>query len=250
MTVSTTGASTNPAINDLMATMNTKSAKGASGASGSSGTGTDSVGADTDKFMTLLVAQLQNQDPLNPMDNAQMTSQLAQLQTVTGINNLNTTLNSLSASYQSTQSMQATSLIGHGVLVEGSKVDLAGSKGILGVNLGSDADNVKIDISDASGNVVDTIDLGPQKAGSQPLVWDGVPDPKNLDGSGKPVTLADGNYTFKVTATKGGQPLKATDVSGLAYDSVGSVSTSSTDGVKLYLASKGASSLADIKQVL
>lgn len=246
MTVSTTGASTS-SINDLMATMNSKSASGTSGAGGAS-TGTDSVKADTDKFMTLLVAQLQNQDPLNPMDNSQMTSQLAQLQTVTGINNLNTTLNSLSASYQSTQAMQATSLIGHGVLVGGSNVTLAGSKGILGVSLGSDADNVKLDISDDKGNVVDTIDLGAQKAGSLPLVWDGVPDPKKVDSSGKPITLADGNYTFKVTATKSGQPLK--DATALAYDSVGSVSTSGTDGIKVYLAGKGATTLADIKQVL
>jgi len=248
MTVSTTGSS-NSTINSLMATMNAKSTGSTSNTSGSgSSTGTDSVAADTDKFMTLLVAQLQNQDPLNPMDNSQMTSQLAQLQTVTGINNLNTTLNSLSASYQSSQSMQATSLIGHGVLVEGSNVTLAGGKGIFGVSLGSDAADVKIDISDASGNVVDTIDLGAQKAGAVPLVWDGVPDPKNLDSSGKPVTLADGNYSFKVTATNGGKTLS--DAAGLAYDSVGSVSTSSTDGVKLYLASKGASSLSDIKQVL
>jgi flagellar basal-body rod modification protein FlgD len=250
MTVSTTGASSNSTINDLMATMNPKSTKGASGASGSSGTGTDSVAADTDKFMTLLVAQLQNQDPLNPMDNAQMTSQLAQLQTVTGINNLNTTLNSLSASYQSSQAMQATSLIGHGVLVDGNNVTLAGSKGILGVSLASDADDVKVTISDASGKTVDTIDLGAQKAGSQPMIWDGVPDPKNLDSKGNPVTLPDGKYTFTVTATKGGKALEAKDVTGLAYDNVGSVSTSSTDGIKLYLASKGASSLTDIKQVL
>lgn len=248
MTVSTTGASTNPAINDLMATMNPKSTKAASGASGSSGTGTDSVAADTDKFMTLLVAQLQNQDPLNPMDNAQMTSQLAQLQTVTGINNLNTTLNSLSASYQNTESMQATNLIGHGVLVDGNSVDLASSAGVLGVNLGTDADDVKVDISDSSGTVVDTIDLGAQKAGSLPLVWNGVPDATKLDSSGKPVTLPDGKYTFTVTATAAGKALK--DATGLAYDSVGSVSTSSTDGVKLYLASKGTATLSDIKQVL
>ena len=246
MTVTSTGSST-ASINDLMATMNAKSAGGTSGASGSK-TGTDSVSADTDKFMTLLVAQLQNQDPLNPMDNSQMTSQLAQLQTVTGINNLNTTLSSLSASYQSTQSMQATSLIGHGVLVGGNNVTLAGSKGILGVSLGSDADSVKIDISDANGNVVDSIDMGAQKAGSLPLVWNGVPDATKLDSSGKPVTLADGKYSFTVTATKSGQALK--DASGLAYDSVGSVSTSGTDGVKLYLASKGATTLSDIKQVL
>jgi flagellar basal-body rod modification protein FlgD len=245
MTVSSTGSSSS-AINDLMTTMNAKSAGSTSGTSG--GSGTDSVAADTDKFMTLLVAQLQNQDPLNPMDNSQMTSQLAQLQTVTGINNLNTTLNSLSTSFQSSQSVQATSLIGHGVLVSGSDVTLASGKSILGVSLGSDADDVKIAINDASGNTVDTIDLGPQKAGSLPLVWDGVPDPKNVDSSGKPVTLPDGNYTFAVTATKSGQALK--DASGLAYDSVGSVSTSSTDGVKLYLASKGATTLSDIKQVL
>lgn len=242
MTLSTTGSSTST-ISDLMATMNTKSTSGTSGTSGSS-SGTSSVSADTDKFMTLLVAQLQNQDPLNPMDNAQMTSQLAQLQTVTGINNLNTTLNSLSASYQSSESMQATSLIGHGVLVSGNNVTLASSKGILGVNLASAADDVKVAINDASGNTVDTIDLGAQKAGSVPLVWDGTVK----DSSGATTTLPDGNYTFTVTATRSGQAL--TDATALAYDSVGSVSTSSTDGVKLYLASKGASTLSDIKQVL
>ena len=62
-----------------------------------------SVQADTDKFMTLLVTQLKNQDPMNPLDNAQMTSQLAQLSTVTGVNKLNTTLESLKSSYQSSE---------------------------------------------------------------------------------------------------------------------------------------------------
>ena len=247
MSVTSTGASTT-AISDLMSSMNTKSTSGASKTSAGSGSGAGSVSADTDKFMTLLVAQLQNQDPLNPMDNAQMTSQLAQLQTVTGINNLNTTLSSLSASYKSSEAMQATSLIGHGVLVSGSSVALAGSKGILGVQLGSDADDVKIAINDANGNTVDTIDLGAQKAGSLPVVWNGVPDASKVDSSGKPVTLPDGQYTFSVSATKSGQALK--DATGLAYDNVGSVSTSATDGVKLYLASKGTATLTDVKQVL
>jgi flagellar basal-body rod modification protein FlgD len=245
MSVTSTGSSTST-INDLMANMNTKSAGSASGKGSASAT--DSVAADTDKFMTLLVTQLQNQDPLNPMDNSQMTSQLAQLQTVSGINTLNTTLSSLSASYQSSEAMQATSLIGHGVLVGGNSVALAGSKGVLGVNLGSDADDVQIAINDANGNTVDTIDLGAQKAGSQPLVWDGVPDATKVDSSGKPVTLPDGKYTFSVTATKAGQ--KLTDATALAYDSVGSVSTSATDGVKVYLAGKGVTTLADVKQVL
>ncbi|WP_051971777.1 flagellar hook assembly protein FlgD [Massilia sp. 9096] len=242
MSVTSTGSSAT-SINDLMSTMNAKAA-GSSGAS----SGTDSVKADTDKFMTLLVTQLQNQDPLNPMDNSQMTSQLAQLQTVTGINTLNTTLNSLTSSYQTSEAMQATNLIGHGVLVGGNSVALTGSKGVLGVSLGSDADDVKIAINDAGGNTVDTIDLGKQKAGTLPLVWNGVPDATKVDSSGKPVTLPDGNYTFAVTATSAGQSL--TDATGLAYDSVGSVSTSATDGVKLYLASKGVTTLSDVKQVL
>ena len=228
---------TSTPVTDLMATMNAK--KTAS---------TDSVSADTDKFMTLLVTQLKNQDPLNPMDNAQMTSQLAQLQTVTGVNKLNTTLESLKSSYQSSEAMQATSLIGHGVLVDGNKVTLASGKAVLGANLASDADDVKMVISDAKGNEVETIDLGAQKAGVVPLAWDGVPDATKLDSSGKPVTMPDGNYTFKVVATRGGANL--TDATGLSFDSVASVTTNSSDGVKVNLSGKGALTLADIKQVL
>jgi flagellar basal-body rod modification protein FlgD len=142
-----------------------------------------------------------------------MTSQLAQLQTVTGVNKLNTTLESLKSNYQSSEAMQATNLIGHGVLVEGSGVTLASSKAVLGVELGSDADKVKVVISDAKGNEVETMDLGAQKAGVVPLAWDGVPDETKLDSNGKPLTLADGNYTFKVVATRGGANL--TDAKGL-----------------------------------
>jgi flagellar basal-body rod modification protein FlgD len=236
----TTGSPTS--INDLMSTMNAKSA------ATSSTSGADSVQASTDKFMTLLVTQLKNQDPLNPMDNAQLTSQLAQLQTVTGVNKLNDTLESLKSSYQSSEAMQATGLIGHGVLVEGSSVSLSGSKGILGVELGSDADNVQVDIMDKTGKTVQTMSLGAQKAGVLPLAWDGVPDATKVDSSGKPVTLADGDYTFQVTATRGAD--KLSDAKGLAFDSVASVTTNSTGGVKLNLPSKGGVTLADIKQVL
>src|SRR4051812_35941700 len=119
MSTINTAAGSAANINDLMATMNAKPAT-------TGDSGADSVQGQTDKFMTLLVTQLKNQDPLNPMDNAQLTSQLAQLQTVTGVNKLNETLNTLKASYQSSEAMQATSLIGHGVLVEGSKVSLSG----------------------------------------------------------------------------------------------------------------------------
>ena len=223
-------------VPDLMSTMNAKKAE------------VDSVQADTDKFMTLLVTQLKNQDPLNPLDNAQITSQLAQLSTVTGVNKLNTTLESLKTSYQSAEAMQATNLIGHGVLVEGNKVQLQSGKAILGVELGSAADSVQVVISDATGKEVSTIDLGPNDAGVLPLAWDGVVDPLNVDAEGKPLVLANGNYSFRVVATRGGEPV--TDAKGLSFDSVVSVTTSGKDGIRLNLPLKGAVSMADIKQVL
>jgi flagellar basal-body rod modification protein FlgD len=237
-TVNTTGSTAN--ISDLMSTMNAKPAT----------TSGDSVQADTDKFMTLLVTQLKNQDPLNPLDNAQVTSQLAQLQTVTGVNKLNETLNTLKASYQSSEAMQATNLIGHGVLVEGNNITLSGSKAIMGVELAGDVDSLQVVISDKNGKEVQTMDLGKQKAGVIPLAWDGVPDADKLDSNGKPVTLADGSYSFQVVATRGGDKVAMNDAKALAFDSVASVTTNSADGVKLNLPSKGGVTLADIKQVL
>jgi flagellar basal-body rod modification protein FlgD len=237
MTTVTSNAGAATGINDLMSTMNSRKAA------------VDSVQADTDKFMTLLVTQLKNQDPLNPLDNAQITSQLAQLSTVTGVNKLNTTLESLKSSYQSAEAMQATNLIGHGVLVEGNKLALSGGKAILGVELGSAADNVQVVItSNATGKDVATIDLGAQEAGLVPIAWNGVPDPDSLDADGKPVVLADGAFTYRVVATRGGD--KLTDAKTLSFDTVGSVTTNGKDGLRLNLPIRGAVTLADIKQVL
>ena len=229
------GASNN--ISDVMSTMNARKAE------------VDSVQADTDKFMTLLVTQLKNQDPLNPLDNAQVTSQLAQLQTVTGVNKLNSTLESLKASYQSSEAMQATNLIGHGVLVEGYQTHLTDGKAILGVELDSAADKVQVVISsNATGKEVATIELGAQEAGVVPIAWDGVVDPAKVDADGKPVTLPNGGYTYKVVASRGGEELK--DARTLSFDSVASVTTGGKDGVKLNLPVKGVVTMADIKQVL
>ena len=112
MSVQSTG-STNTVDPTLLATMNgTKTA-------------TDTTQEAQDRFLKLLVTQMQNQDPLNPMDNAQVTSQLAQLSTVTGIDKLNTSVVSLGASLQSTQILQASSMINHGVLAEGTSMILA-----------------------------------------------------------------------------------------------------------------------------
>jgi len=229
-----TGSST---IKDLMDTMNPKSKTA------------DAVSKEADKFMTLLVTQMRNQDPLNPMDNAQVTSQLAQLSTVTGVNKLNETLEALQGSYKASETLAATALVGRGVLVEGNHINLKTSKALLGVELGSPADNVKVFISNpATGKDVAMIDLGANDAGSIPLAWDGIPDPTKLDADGKPVVLPDGTYNIRVVATRGGEELK--DAKTLSYDNVASVTTNSKDGVKLNLPGKGIVALADIKQVL
>jgi flagellar basal-body rod modification protein FlgD len=201
---------------------------------------TDSTQADTDKFMTLLVTQLKNQDPLNPLDNAQVTSQLAQLSTVTGVNKLNTTLETLKSSYQASESMQATNLINHGVLAAGNQLTLAGGKSVFGVDLATAADTVQIDVKNSSGNVVHSIAMKGVDVGTLPLVWDGKMD----DGTS---VAPDGNYTFSVTATTGGKALK--DATALTFGTVASVSTGSA-GVKLNVPSIGQLTMADIKQVL
>jgi flagellar basal-body rod modification protein FlgD len=239
--MSTVQTNTAPAFvsQDLMNTVNPKKKTVAEG----------SVEADQDKFMTLLITQMKNQDPMNPLDNAQVTSQLAQLSTVTGVNKLNTTLESLKASYQSSEALQAANMIGHGVLIPGSKVGLFDGKGIMGVEVASAADKVDLIITDPStGKDVQTISLGAQQPGIVPVAWDGIPDKTKLDADGKPVTLKNGNYLIRVVATRGGEQLN--DAKALSFDSVASVTTSAKDGVKLNLPTMGVVSMADIKQIL
>lgn len=82
------------------------------------------------RFLTLLTSQLKNQDPLNPMDNAETTSQLAQISTVTGIEKLNATLTKMMSSNQTSDTLQAANLVGHSVLVEGNQLALSSSMAV------------------------------------------------------------------------------------------------------------------------
>src|SRR5882757_1182177 len=99
-----------------------------------------------DYFLKLLVAQMNNQDPLNPLDSAQMTSQLAQLNTVQGINNLATKLDSLLGDVNTSQSLQASSLVGHTVMAPGNTLALTDGQAIGGVELGGAVDHLTVTI--------------------------------------------------------------------------------------------------------
>src|SRR6476469_10812857 len=105
--------------------------------SSSASTSTDTTSASElqDRFLKLLVAQMKNQDPLNPLDNAQVTTQLAQISTVSGIDKLNQTMNAMSSSFLASQSLQASGLIGHNVLAPGRDVLLQSGAGSAGVQL-------------------------------------------------------------------------------------------------------------------
>ena len=221
----TTVQTNNTVPADLLANMN-----------GTKTTGT-AVQETQDRFMKLLVTQMKNQDPLNPLDNAQVTSQMAQLSTVTGIDKLNTTLQALQGSYQTSQALQATDMIGHGVLVPGSDISLVKSQAIFGADLEAPADNVRVTIKNASGVAVRTIDLGEQKAGSFPVTWDG----KNDLGA----KVDDGSYTFEVKATNANAPVKAT---ALSFGEVVSVTTNA-QGVKVTIPGLGAYAFGDIRQI-
>ena len=201
-------------------------------------TATSTADDAQNRFMTLLVTQMKNQDPLNPLDNAQITSQLAQLSTLNGINQLNTTLDALKGSYQASQTLQATSMIGHGVFVPGSDMSLSDGKAVFGADLASAADSVQITVRDAAGAVVHTSNMGAAQAGIIPMTWDGKTD------SG--VAAPDGTYTFEVRATASGNKVDAT---ALSFGMVTSVSTSSS-GLKLNTPGLGALNLSDVRQIL
>ncbi len=155
-----------------------------------------------DRFLKLLVAQLNNQDPMNPLDNAQMTSQIAQINTVTGIQQLNQTMQSMSAQFNSLQVMQGTTLIGRNVLTEGNSIAVEDKAGKGGFELPLAATNVKVEITTAGGQVLDTLELGAKSAGRHTFEWDA----SKYSG-------ATNALQFRVTAANGSTPLASTALS-------------------------------------
>ena len=189
------------------------------------------------RFLTLLVTQMRNQDPLNPLDNAQVTTQLAQLSTVSGIGDLNQTMQGLAASFAAAQTMQSAAMIGRSVLVAGSQADLAGGQAVFGASLAQPVDRLTVSIFDQAGNLVHRADAGPQQAGIVALYWDGA-----TDGGG---TAADGRYRISIAAGTGAQSAAAEVLVARQVNGV----TTGPGGASLNLAGGGSALLADVKQI-
>ncbi|MGR3967998.1 flagellar hook assembly protein FlgD [Pseudomonas sp. 910_23] len=153
-------------------------------------TGNQSLGKDA--FLQLLVTQLKNQNPLSPQDNGAFVAQLAQFSSLEGINTLNDSVNNISSNFSSSQALQASSLVGRSIIIQTDKAMVDTSKSMNGsVEVPSAAGNVSVKITDKDGNVVRTVDMGAQSAGSQSFIWDG----KNDKGEVAPA----GTYTFNAS---------------------------------------------------
>lgn len=191
----------------------TTSSSSASATSAAANAAADPAAAQ-DRFLKLLVAQLNNQDPMNPLDNAQMTSQIAQINTVTGIQQLNDTVNQLASQLAVQQLVQGSSLVGHQVLVEGDTlaVDAQSGQASGGFDLSAAAASVTVQVLDASGKQIGTVDMGALPAGRHGFAWDA----SGYQGSSAP--------RFQVVASNGATAVSATP---LTAQQVSAVSLSS-----------------------
>jgi len=228
-------AGLNPAGN-----LQAKNAQGAgvNAVEAKSAAGKGGVAESQDRFLKLLVTQMKNQDPLNPMDNAQVTSQMAQLSTVSGIDKLNSTLAALSGSMIASHSMQASAMIGHVVVVPGNTMELKNGKAAGALDLTQPADNLSVQITDGGGNVVRNLKLGSQQSGILPIQWDGLNDANE--------TVADGNYRFSATAQLGAAK---SSVNALSYGLVSGVKQN-PEGASLTVERLGDVKLDSVKQIL
>lgn len=204
----------------------------------STSSGTSGLGqAD---FMTLLVTQLKNQNPLNPQDNTAFVAQLAQFSSLQGIQNLNTTVTSLASGMQSSQALQASSLVGRSVEVKTDTGYLPTSGIVQGtISLSNSTADLQLQIFDKNNKQVMQQDFGAQAAADLPFAWDG----KSSDGS----VAAAGYYKFVVTANDSG---KSTPVTTYIGANVNSVTMGANQAVTLNVNGVGQVALTDVKDIL
>ena len=154
-----------------------------------------------DDFLRLFVTQMRSQNPLNPMDSAAFTAQLAQFSSLEQLTNIGSQLKDLLVNQNSLQNTLTTSFIGRNVRFTGDKLYLK-DKAEISYALPSVAAKVKITVSDSAGKVVREINLGPQAAGNNRYTWDG------RDSQG--TALPEGSYGIKVEAVDAeGKPIAA-----------------------------------------
>ena len=194
-----------------------------------------------DDFLELMITQLENQNPLEPMENGEFLAQMAQFSTVSGIQDLQLAFNDLSASLQSNQALQASSLVGRTVLVEGDTASLAPGGTLNGmVELPASTSAVTLNVLDQSGQLVRTLELGPQEAGSVHFSWDGITN------GGQPAPAS--SYRVSAEAILDGETTAVSTRIGATVESV-SIGANGT-GMVLNLAGIGPVELSQVQEIM
>jgi flagellar basal-body rod modification protein FlgD len=192
-------------------------------------------------FLTLMLAQLKNQDPTSPVDSNQFLNQLASLSTVQGITQLNTSFGALSTSLVSSQALQASSLLGHQALVSSKTANLTANGSVSGaVDVPQTTSQAVVNISDSSGTLVRQINLGAQSTGLANFSWDG----KLQDGS----QAAAGQYTLSAqfAGATSGATAASTYVNGVVQSvTMGAGQT----GLTLNVSGLGSVPFSGVKQI-
>lgn len=191
----------------------------------------------TNNFMNLLVAQMQNQDPTNPMDNNQLTSLMAQFNTAAGVQQLNSSLGNVGTLVNSMQQMNAAQWVGRSIYIEGDS-NVAGSEDTFGFSLNNNVDKVSVVLTDRAGNSY-TADLKEVKAGVHKFTLD------DLSGFQPAEPGFDNGETYKVTYTAANQDGSAPKIVSLKQAKVESVSFT-LSGAVLQLGLGGSATLGEV----
>ena len=202
---------------------------------------TASASGTEDRFLKLLVAQMRNQDPLNPMDNAQVTSQLAQINTVRGIESLNASVARLVERGDRSTPLDSVGALGRQVLVAGERFERAGDETShrLGIELAAPAHRAQAEVLDAAGNVVFSRSFAAPGAGVVSVDWNGA------GADGEPARA--GQYRLRVSAVgEDGKPVSATALSSARVSGV----VQDGSGVRLELFGRGAVAPASVRAIL
>ncbi|RDE05880.1 flagellar hook assembly protein FlgD [Sphingomonas aracearum] len=194
---------------------------------------------DQSDFLKLMTAQLNNQDPFEPVDNTQMVAQMAQFSQVAGISSMDSTLQAIAAKLNATTASDALSYVGRTVLTPGTTAYPRTAGGIAGaVELDGAATSVKVSITDANGSVLKSLDLGAQSAGTVNYDWDGKTDAGTAAG--------DGPYKVSIVAQKDGAAVTSRS---LVWAPVESVSAPASGSPVLSVTGLGSVNISDVRQI-
>ena len=167
----------------------------------------------SEQFMQLMIAQLEHQDPMEPQENGEFLTQLAQMETATGISDLQGSFDSFAATMQSNSALQASSLVGREVLVPGGEGYLSDSAGISGsIDLASSTSNLNVEVLNSSGETVKVLNLEEHPAGEVKFTWDGTDTSGNI--------LPPGKYTFEAKSQIGNENVAQDVLINAKVDSV------------------------------